>query len=599
MAGPRTSTKRPPSDTANKHGGRAGLLFPASVALALVLCLSCTLTYAQGTSPAGLNRLAPGSGAAPNDTSNTVAVRISSPELLNSLIRSGLCQWVRFEGPPGSRIELPTNDNLVLAADLPVTVALVVGRPYRMRLLTVRADGKPVELYPSVRLLGYLSPPPDVEPASYPVPILFLAEDTEEVLKGRFAQNVVYLEDPAKAIPRSYEHGPPVTDLRPGEDPLAVASELGRPMALVLIGTRVPVGWPTDAAAVQPPLYLPGQTDLDRFIAAVLGSPPSQAAIHGRLPGWPFPLNVHPRMPADEYICDGGDDVPYVHFRGHGMVGGLEGGEATAQYRSGEEKPRLVTANRVCVYAPRFGLLRSHWGTAQTVQKRVPDKVRKIEGRRSLEAREGTHSRKRAVASMGMRLREPPVATVNTQMMTGLDQVRALAAQDYWQHAAQDIGAARSSMTAQAFEARLATSIDAARVWSRRDYPAYTALAQTGSEVASVSATGTVKHIKEPYRRPGKLEIFKTADKKTAKPGEVIEFAIWYKNVGEQPVEAVSIIDSLPARLEYVPGSAKTDRKAVFSTKQNEVGSLELRWDIIGSIGGGERGVVWFKARVR
>jgi hypothetical protein len=59
------------------------------------------------------------------------------------------------------------------------------------------------------------------------------------------------------------------------------------------------------------------------------------------------------------------------------------------------------------------------------------------------------------------------------------------------------------------------------------------------------------------------------------------------------------VSDSLSPRLEYVPGSAQSDRDAVFTTEQNEAGSLILRWEVSGRLAAGQGGVLRFQARVR
>jgi hypothetical protein len=55
----------------------------------------------------------------------------------------------------------------------------------------------------------------------------------------------------------------------------------------------------------------------------------------------------------------------------------------------------------------------------------------------------------------------------------------------------------------------------------------------------------------------------------------------------------------LSARLEYVPGSAQSDRPSNFTTVENEVGSVIVRWELPGTLLPGQSGVVKFKAKVR
>ena len=44
----------------------------------------------------------------------------------------------------------------------------------------------------------------------------------------------------------------------------------------------------------------------------------------------------------------------------------------------------------------------------------------------------------------------------------------------------------------------------------------------------------------------------------------------------------VAVTDSLSPRLEYVAGSAQSDRTAVFTTQDNGAGSVILRWEVSG-----------------
>ncbi len=57
--------------------------------------------------------------------------------------------------------------------------------------------------------------------------------------------------------------------------------------------------------------------------------------------------------------------------------------------------------------------------------------------------------------------------------------------------------------------------------------------------------------------------------------------------------------NGLSGRLEYVPGSAQSDRPANFTAAENEVGSVVVRWELPGTIMPGQSGLVRFKAKVR
>ena len=95
------------------------------------------------------------------------------------------------------------------------------------------------------------------------------------------------------------------------------------------------------------------------------------------------------------------------------------------------------------------------------------------------------------------------------------------------------------------------------------------------------------------------LVICKWPDKCDLQLGDLVTFYLRYKNEGSHPITGVVVSDSLTARLEYVPNSARSDRDALFTTTPNEADSSVLRWEITGALPGGQTGTVCFQARVR
>ena len=74
------------------------------------------------------------------------------------------------------------------------------------------------------------------------IPIELTLEDLELAMEGRFVTRIIYLEDPKLALPQAEdkEHQNWL-EVGPHDDPLAIADRLGRPMAILRIGGRVPV----------------------------------------------------------------------------------------------------------------------------------------------------------------------------------------------------------------------------------------------------------------------------------------------------------------------------------------------------------------------
>jgi hypothetical protein len=63
----------------------------------------------------------------------------------------------------------------------------------------------------------------------------------EYALAGRFVTRVIYLEDPQRPIPASDAGSQFSFDVAPGDNPLQVADGLGRPVAILRIGGRLPL----------------------------------------------------------------------------------------------------------------------------------------------------------------------------------------------------------------------------------------------------------------------------------------------------------------------------------------------------------------------
>ncbi len=76
----------------------------------------------------------------------------------------------------------------------------------------------------------------------FPIPIDVTEADLKLALAGKFVTRVIYLEDPRHALagtPR-LRRSQNWFEAAPGQDPLAVADGLGRPVAILRLGARLP-----------------------------------------------------------------------------------------------------------------------------------------------------------------------------------------------------------------------------------------------------------------------------------------------------------------------------------------------------------------------
>jgi uncharacterized repeat protein (TIGR01451 family) len=120
-------------------------------------------------------------------------------------------------------------------------------------------------------------------------------------------------------------------------------------------------------------------------------------------------------------------------------------------------------------------------------------------------------------------------------------------------------------------------------------------------QVEGVAVTGAVVEPEVLTWYPGcPLTVSKRIDPDgPVQSGDVVTVTLRYVNSGSRPVSDVVVSDSLSGRLEFVVGSAESDRAANFTAGENEAGSSVVRWELPGVILPGQGGTVRFKAKVR
>lgn len=159
------------------------------------------------------------------------------------LLRGGplsmTCQPVEIRAPQGARIAPAAGDAFLEGGQTMLLVGLTIGPVYRFQVSEI--PGQPgVEVFPTVELIDRLYPPPG-QALKFPVPIELTQNELTLAAEGSFVTRVIYLEDPqlAPATARKGEEQPWV-EARPGDDPLVMADHLGRPMAILRMGGRLP-----------------------------------------------------------------------------------------------------------------------------------------------------------------------------------------------------------------------------------------------------------------------------------------------------------------------------------------------------------------------
>jgi hypothetical protein len=157
-------------------------------------------------------------------------------------MQQGTFQPVAFSGPGATQFALPQAGGLT-EGDSRLMAGLMVGAIYRFRVSNIpNAPG--AEVYPTVELIGRTYPPPGLE-TLFPIPINLSETDLEAALEGNLVTRVIYLEDPQTAPPIATQPTDPTPiDLTSNQDALATADALGRPIAIVRIGSMTPPSTP-------------------------------------------------------------------------------------------------------------------------------------------------------------------------------------------------------------------------------------------------------------------------------------------------------------------------------------------------------------------
>jgi hypothetical protein len=168
----------------------------------------------------------------------------------------GYFQPVQIRAPQGARIALATEGSYVDGQSNVALAGMQIGLVYRMRVSDI-PNNPGLEVFPTVEVIDRLYPPPGLA-LRYPIPIELSQEELEMAASSMFVTRVIYIEEPTTALPvrEPSDRQQRWMEARQGEDPLVVADRLGRPVAILRIGGRVPsdVTATFDACSCPPPL---------------------------------------------------------------------------------------------------------------------------------------------------------------------------------------------------------------------------------------------------------------------------------------------------------------------------------------------------------
>lgn len=152
----------------------------------------------------------------------------------------GYFQPVELTGPDGVWISLADQGGWTDPVEGAVHAGMLIGAPYRVKLDNLPEEFNLPQCYPTIEIVDRTYAPQGLE-RRFPIPVVFNEDDMRQATRGMLVTRVIYIEDPQQAIPGRQLPGDQLWhDAGSQANPLEVADRLGRPVAIVRLGARMP-----------------------------------------------------------------------------------------------------------------------------------------------------------------------------------------------------------------------------------------------------------------------------------------------------------------------------------------------------------------------
>jgi hypothetical protein len=171
--------------------------------------------------------------------STTIPGAIGQWQLRRGGPLAGYFQPVEIRAPEGAMVSMADGGTFDDERPTPRRAGLMVAPVYRIKVTQIPfREGE--EVFPTIEIIDRTYPPPGLTD-QYPIPIELTLADLNLALDGKFVTRVIYVEDPNYALPTPQgRDAQPWLEAPIGSNPLQVADELGRPVAILRMGGRVP-----------------------------------------------------------------------------------------------------------------------------------------------------------------------------------------------------------------------------------------------------------------------------------------------------------------------------------------------------------------------
>lgn len=172
--------------------------------------------------------------------SNQAPGVVASAQVARGARGVGAFQAVSLSGPEGLKIALARDGQFLPDIDAPVTTAMMVAGVYRFRVTNIPFHPGE-ELYPTLEVIDRIYPPVGRE-HRFPIPVVLTQEDLRLAIGGALVTRVIYLEDGEIAEPvQTTPETQIVHEVSATDNALQVADQLGKPVAILRMGSRVPM----------------------------------------------------------------------------------------------------------------------------------------------------------------------------------------------------------------------------------------------------------------------------------------------------------------------------------------------------------------------
>jgi uncharacterized repeat protein (TIGR01451 family) len=448
--------------------------------------------------------------------------------------------YVRLAGPVGTKVTIYRGGASPQTLPAPCIVGFRPGYCYRVELAGMESHPGLV-ICPSLEVIGSLRGSAEMLPKDHPATLLFGEEDVQAIAAGAVVTKVVLLERPETAVPVATKSELPLEIVvPPSRNPFVDAQERGRPLLVMQVGGRQYAAQELECQGVPGTVLLPGE--------AVLPPPRDPPSLPWMCYSLMDPV-AGPSCPSEE-VCfhDGGDGGRRAGIGQDGRLVGLDPSDTLAEYNDSRGQKKIAVSNRVCFCVPRYLVMKSLVGAAANI------------------GRTSAQDAKIARAAGKAETAQTPVLKQQQLALTALESKQ---------------------------KASGIVDLHQTQVTARMEGMALYANAAGTGRVTGQSVVPELQEVEKP------LIIIKWPDKTDPQLGEMVTFFIRYKNQGQRAITGIVVSDSLTTRLEYVAGSARTDRDALFTVTPNEANSSIVRWEVTGSLEPGQAGTVTFQARVR